>query len=143
MKMKENHIVPLSCQALSILAEIQPFTGSGRYVFPYNRGPDKPMSENTTLAALRRMGFDRDTMTPHGFRAMACTILNEQGWDRDAIERQMAHGERSKVRAAYHRAAYLPERRRMMQAWADYLDRLRAGETDEPDGHGPAGQGRR
>ena len=85
------------------------------------------MSENTVNAALRRLGYDKDTMTGHGFRHMASTLLNEQGWNRDAIERQMAHAERNQVRAVYNYAEYLPERRKMMQAWADYLDALKAG----------------
>jgi len=88
------------------------------------------MSENTVNAALRALGFDKDTMTGHGFRAMASTRLNELGWQPDVIERQLAHGERNKVRAAYNRAQYLPDRRKMMQAWADYLDQLRSG-TDK------------
>ena len=82
------------------------------------------MSENTVNAALRRIGYAKDQMTGHGFRSMASTILNEQGWSRDAIERQLAHGERNNVRSAYNFAEYLPERRKMMQAWADYLDTL-------------------
>ncbi|EQD32101.1 phage integrase, partial [mine drainage metagenome] len=85
------------------------------------------MSENTVNVALRRMGYDRTMMTGHGFRSMASTLLNEQGWNRDAIERQLAHAERDAVRAAYNYAEHLPERRRMMQAWSDYLDGLRAG----------------
>ena len=85
------------------------------------------MSENTVNAALRRMGYTTDEMTGHGFRAMASTLLNEQGWNRDAIERQLAHAERNDIRAAYNRAEHLPERRKMMQAWADYLDALRTG----------------
>jgi integrase len=85
------------------------------------------MSENTVNAALRRLGYDKDTMTGHGFRSLASTILHEQGWPSDIIERQLAHAERNKIKAAYNRAQHLPERRRMMQAWADYLDGLRAG----------------
>jgi integrase len=85
------------------------------------------MSENTVNAALRRLGYTKDQMTGHGFRSMASTHLNEQGWHRDAIERQLAHAERNEVRAAYNFAEHLPERRRMMQAWADYLDGLKAG----------------
>lgn len=85
------------------------------------------MSENTVLAALRRMGYGTNDMTGHGFRSMASTILNEQGWNRDAIERQLAHAERDNVRAAYNYAEHMPERRKMMQQWADYLDKLRAG----------------
>lgn len=127
MKMGEAHVVPLSTQSLAVLEEIRPLTGTGRYVFPSERGKDRPMSDGTVLAALRRMGYGSDAMTAHGFRAMASTILNEQGWNRDAIERQLAHAERNKVRAAYHRATHLPERREMMQAWADYLDGLRTG----------------
>jgi len=83
------------------------------------------MSENTVLAALRRLGYTGDEMTGHGFRSMASTLLNEQGWNSDAIERQLAHGERNTVRAAYNYAEYLPERKKMMQHWADYLDNLR------------------
>ncbi|RAS17582.1 integrase [Microvirgula sp. AG722] len=127
MKMREKHIVPLSDQAAAILRELHPLTGRGRYVFPGARTNGRPMSENTVNAALRRLGFDKDTMTGHGFRHMASTLLNEQGWNRDAIERQMAHGERNQIRATYNYAEYLPERRRMMQAWADYLGTLKEG----------------
>ena|SRR5690348_15901721 len=88
------------------------------------------MSENTINATLRRLGFDKETMTGHGFRAMASSLLNEQGWAPDVIERQLAHAERNKVRAAYNRAQYMAERRKMMQAWADYLDALKAGTTN-------------
>ncbi len=125
MKMREQHIVPLSRQALGILRELQPLTGEGKYLFPSPRSWDRPMSENAVLAALRRMGYSGDQMTGHGFRSMASTILNEQGWNRDAIERQLAHAERDEIRAAYNYAQHLPERRKMMQAWADYLDELR------------------
>ncbi len=126
MKAGELHIVPLSTQALAILSELRPLTGSGRYVFPSVRSRQRPMSENTVTAALRRLDYASGEMTGHGFRSMASTLLNEQGWHRDAIERQLAHGERNKVRAAYNYAEHLPERRKMMQAWADYLDGLRA-----------------
>jgi len=126
MKLREQHIVPLSRQAIKILEELQPLTGSGRYLFPSERTNTRPMSENTVNAALRRMGYTKDEMTGHGFRSMASTLLNEQGWNRDAIERQLAHGERNGVRAAYNFAEYLPARRKMMQEWADYLDGLRA-----------------
>jgi integrase len=127
MKMRAVHIVPLSSQAVAILAELQPLTGRGKYVFPGVRDHERPMSENTINAALRRMGYTSDQMTGHGFRSMASTLLNEQGWHRDAIERQLAHAERDSVRAAYNYAEHLPERKRMMQAWADYLDGLAAG----------------
>lgn len=125
MKMREAHVVPLAQQAVAILRELQPLTGRGQYVFPSIRSGQRPMSENTVNAALRRLGYDRDTMTGHGFRAMASTHLNEMGWAPDVIERQLAHAERNKVRAAYNRAQYLAERRKMMQTWADYLDALR------------------
>jgi integrase len=127
MKMDAVHIVPLSSQAVAILHEIQPLTGAGRYVFTGARTTTRPMSENAVLAALRRMGYTTDEMTGHGFRSMASTLLNEQGFNRDAIERQLAHAERDGVRAAYNYAEYLLERRRMMQHWADYLDGLKTG----------------
>ena len=129
MKMRDPHIVPLCTQAVAILTELQALTGRGRYVFPSARTPhgDRCMSENAVLAALRRMGYGKDEMTGHGFRSMASTLLNEQGWHRDAIERQLAHAERDNVRAAYNYAEHLPERRKMMQAWADYLDSLKNG----------------
>jgi integrase len=126
MKARVQHIVPLSQQALSVLEEVQPYSGDTRFVFPSERTWTRPMSENTVNAGLRRMGYSTDDMTAHGFRSMASTLLNEQGWNRDAIERQLAHGERDAVRAAYNYAQHLPERRKMMQAWADYLDTLRA-----------------
>lgn len=124
MKMREVHIVPLATQSIATVKELQALTGHGRYVFPGARTNGRPMSENTVNAALRRLGYAKDEMTGHGFRSMASTILNEQSWSRDAIERQLAHGERNNVRAAYNFAEYLHERRRMMQAWADYLDAL-------------------
>ena len=127
MKMRVIHVVPLSAQAVSILRELHPLTGGGKYVFPGTRTKDRPMSENTVLAALRRMGYGTNDMTGHGFRSMASTILNEQGWNRDAIERQLAHAERGNVRAAYNYAEHLPERQQMMQQWADYLDKIKAG----------------
>jgi len=127
MKMREEHVVPLSMQAVAILRELYPLTNTGRYLFPGARDRKRPMSENTVNAALRRLGYDGETMCGHGFRAMASTRLNEMGWAPDVIERQLAHAERNKVRAAYNRASYLAERRKMMQAWADYLDGLRVG----------------
>lgn len=127
MKMREQHIVPLSTQAVAILRELHALTGARRYVFPGARSSSRPMSENTVNAGLRRLGYAKDEMTGHGFRSIASTLLNEQGWHRDAIERQLAHAERDNVRAAYNFAEHLPERRKMMQAWADYLDGLKAG----------------
>lgn len=126
MKMKSDHIVPLSTQAITILQEIQPLTGNGQYIFPSVRSQTRPMSENTVTGALRRLGYKTGEMTGHGFRSMASTLLNEDGWHPDAIERQLAHAERNDVRAAYNHAEYLAERRKMMQAWADLLDKLKA-----------------
>lgn len=125
MKMKAPHVVPLSRQAVEILRRLQEINGTYDLVFP-GANPKRPMSKNTVLFALYRMGY-RSRMTGHGFRAIASTMLNEMGFNADVIERQLAHAERNKVRAAYHRAEYLAERRKMMQQWADYLDKLKAG----------------
>ena len=127
MKMRRPHRVPLSRQALDVLRDLQPISGGGRFLFPSVRSTVRPMSENTLNAALRRLGYGTDEMTTHGFRAMASTRLNEMsGWNPDAIERQLAHQEQDDVRRAYiHAAEYWPERVKMMQAWADYLDKLR------------------
>ena len=127
MKAGVLHIVPLSRQALTVLQEIKPLTGHGRYVFPSPRTNSRPMSDNAVLSALRRMGYKKDEMSGHGFRSMASTLLNEQGWNRDAIERQLSHGERNSVRAAYNYAEFMPERKKMMQGWADYLSAIKAG----------------
>ena len=128
MKMRQDHLVPLAPQVLAILDELRPLThGRGRFLFPSLRSADRPMSENTILAALRALGYAKEQMTGHGFRSMASTRLNEMGWPPDVIERQLAHRERNAVRAAYNRAEYLPERRKMMVAWADYLDGLKNG----------------
>ena len=126
MKMKALHIIPLSTQAVAILRELHPLTGTDRYLFPNVRTSTLPMAGNTILAAIRSMGYTSAEMTAHGFRHMASTLLNEQGFNADAIERQLAH-KASGVRATYNAAEYLPERRRMMQHWADYLDKLKAG----------------
>ncbi len=133
MKAREPHIVPLSRQAIAVLSELRPITGHGKYLFPSARSPRRPMSENTVNAALRRLGYAKDEMTGHGFRGMASTLLHEQGWSPDVIERQLAHAERNKVRAAYNHANHLAERRRMMQLWADYLDVLARGGAPPPD----------
>lgn len=124
MKMKRPHIVPLSAQALEALRNLQPITGHGIYLFPSIRTAARPMSDVTVNAALRTLGYAQGEMTGHGFRAMASSLLAEQGWSVDAIERQLAHVEKSKIRAAYHRSEHLEERRKMMQAWADYLEEL-------------------
>ena len=129
-KTDTQHIVPLARQAVEVLREIQPLTGRGKYVFHGERDHDRPMSDNAIRSALRRMGWANDEMTPHGFRAMASTILDNMGYKQEWLERQLAHEEPNKVKAAYKRDAwrmYLPERTAMMQAWADYLDKLKTG----------------
>ena len=125
MKMSRDHLVPLSRQAIAVLETLRPYSGAGRYVFPALRGDAEVMRSQTLVAALRRMGFDRSETSAHGFRAMASTLLNEQGYPPDVIERQLAHVPSNQVRAAYNRAEYLPERRKMMDEWANYLDALR------------------
>jgi len=132
MKSREAHLVPLSSQALVILRALEPVTGAGRYLFPSLRTTARPISNNTINAALRRLGYDKEQMTGHGFRSMASTCLNEQGWHPDLIELQLAHAERNQVRAAYNKAQRLGERRKMMPAWGDYLDALRAGAAVVP-----------
>ena len=128
MKMRQSHFVPLSAQALEILTELKQLTGMSKYVFPSARSMARPMSNNAILAALRRMGYEKDTMTAHGFRAMARTILDEVLQFRpDFIEHQLAHAVRDPNGRAYNRTAHLEERRKMMQKWADYLDSLKAG----------------
>ena len=125
MKMSRPHIVPLAHQVVEILHDLRPVSGHGRYVFPSARGGSRPMSENTVNGALRRLGYEKREITGHGFRSMASTLLHEQGWPSDAIERQLAHVEGNSVKAAYNYAEHLAERRRMMQVWADYLDGLK------------------
>ncbi|HYV35181.1 MAG TPA: integrase arm-type DNA-binding domain-containing protein [Gemmataceae bacterium] len=125
MKMKELHIVPLSKQAIAILRELEKLSGQRLHIFPNQHKPAAIMSENTMLYAIYRMGYHSRT-TGHGFRSTASTILNEHGFRADVIERQLAHSERDTVRAAYNHAQYLPERRKMMQWWADYLDGVAA-----------------
>lgn len=127
-KTKTEHIVPLSRQAVAILNELHPLTGTGRYVFPGARSPKRPMSENAILAALRGAGIPREEMTGHGFRAMARTLLDEAlHVPAHLIEHQLAHAVRDPLGRAYNRTAHLPERHAMMQQWADYLDKLRTG----------------
>ncbi len=128
MKRRLEHVVPLAKQALALLETLRGLTGDGKYVFPSIRTPARPMSENTVNAALRRLGYTKEDMTAHGFRAMASTLLNESGkWSSDAIERALAHKDKDAVRAAYHRGAHWNERVEMAQWWADYLDTLRKG----------------
>lgn len=129
MKMNTDHIVPLSDQAMALIDSIKPLTGGGQYVFPSIRAPrgDRPMSENTINVALRTLGWDGKEICAHGFRGSFCSIANERlKFSADAIERQLAHAERNKVRAAYLHSDFLDERRSLMQAWADFLDELRA-----------------
>ncbi len=127
-KLRVEHVVPLADQAVAILDDLFPLTGSeSGYVFPSVRSRSTCMSDNSLNAALRRLGYSNEQMTAHGFRAMASTRLNELGFPPDIIEKQLAHAERNKVRAAYNHASYLPQRREMMQFWADYLDSLKTG----------------
>lgn len=134
MKSGEPHIIPLASQAVEVLRELQPLTGRGRYVFPSARAGGRPMSDNAILVALRTIGIPKDELVGHGFRGMASTVLHEQGWNTEVIERQLAHAERNKVKAAYNHAQHMPERKRMMQSWADYLDGLRNGAEVIPIG---------
>jgi integrase len=129
MKMKRPHVVPLSRQVIKLLKEVGKYSRGGPYVFPSSFSASRYISDMGILNALRRMGYDKNAMTIHGFRSMASTLLNEQGYRPDVIEAQLAHGDRDAIRSAYNRASYLDERRRMMQKWADYLDRLREGES--------------
>ncbi|HUW00236.1 MAG TPA: integrase arm-type DNA-binding domain-containing protein [Gallionella sp.] len=129
-KTETQHIVPLARQAVDLLREIHPLTGHGKYVFHGERDHDRPMSDNAIRSALRRMGWSNEEMTPHGFRAMASTVLDNKGYKQEWLERQLAHEEPNKVKAAYKREAwrmYLPERTAMMQHWADYLDEITKG----------------
>lgn len=128
MKMRTAHIVPLCRQALSILEEIRPLTGHGKYVFPSTRSVERPISDNTLNACFRRMGYDNNTVTAHGFRATARTILDEVlGFRPDIIEHQLAHAVKDPNGRAYNRTAFIEDRRKMMQHWSDYLDGLKAG----------------
>lgn len=126
MKMSRPHMIPLSKQSIDIIEDLRPYTeDQSPYLFPSVRTMKRPMSDNTVLAALRRMGYTTEEMSGHGFRAMASTLLHENGWPSHCIELQLAHVERNNVKAAYNHALYLDERQKMMQWWADYLDKLR------------------
>jgi integrase len=128
MKTRQSHVVPLSKQALAVLRALHPVSGPTGFVFPQVRNASRPISNNTLNAALRTLGYTKLQASAHGFRSTARTLLNESGdWHSDAIERQLAHSEPNKVRGAYNSAQHMPERRKMMQAWADYLDQLRGG----------------
>ena len=125
MKGKRAHVVPLSRQVLELLKQVTPWTSDSPFVFPTIKSKKIPMSESTILVALRSMGYTKEQMTAHGFRTLASTNLNKQGWNRDVIELSLAHMETNAVRAAYNHAERLEDRRKMMQAWADWLDGLR------------------
>jgi len=128
MKMKVDHLVPLSTQALEILRSVQPITGHGQYVFPSLRTGERPMSENTVNASLRGMGYAKEVHSAHGFRAMARTIMDEVMGERvDLLEHQLSHAVKDVNGTSYNRTTHLPARRQMMQRWADYLDKLRIG----------------
>jgi len=133
MKMRDPHIVPLSRQAIDVLTQLLAINGEQRFVF-YSVQGRSHISNNTMLYALYRMGY-KSRMTGHGFRGLAATALRELGYSRDVVERQMAHAERNQVTAAYVHAEYLPERRKMMQRWADYLDELKVGQRYCPSHH--------
>ena len=125
MKMSRDHLIPLSRQSVAILRKLQAYSGKDVYVFPNYKTEKRSMSKSALLGAIRRLGFENDEMCPHGFRSMASTMLNELGYNGDWIERQLAHVPRNIIRGIYNRAEYLPERRKMMQEWADFLDELR------------------
>lgn len=125
MKMRREHLIPLSRQASQIFQETRELTGRHEFVFPSFRSKSRIMSENTINAALRSLGYEKGEVVGHGFRSTASTLLNEMGWAPDVIEAQLAHASQGNVRAAYNRAAWLDDRRRMLQAWADYLDELK------------------
>ena len=141
MKARVQHLVPLSRQALELLQKLRTISGDGEYVFPSLRHPSRPLHGGALNGALRLLGFESREVTPHGFRATACTLLNELGWRSEAIERQMAHGVSDSVRRHYNYAQHLPERRLMMQAWADYLDKLRASGSPAEEGSRVTGPG--
>jgi integrase len=134
MKARVQHLVPLARQALELLLKLRTISGDSEYAFPLLRDPSRPLHGAALSGALQSLSFDRNEVTPHGFRATACTLLNELGWRSEAIERQVAHGTANDVRRHYNYAQHLSERRLMMQAWADYLDELRtSGSTTRRD----------
>ncbi len=131
MKARVQHLVPLSRQPIELLRKLQTLTGYSEYLFPLIRDSGRPLHGTALSSAVQSLGFDRKEVTLHGFRATACTLLNEMGWRSEAIERQMAHGVSDSVRRHYNYAQHLPERRVMMQAWADYLDGLRSAQDQQ------------
>jgi integrase len=134
MKMDADHLVPLSTQAVAVLERMRPLTGDGVLVFPSPSKPKQALTANALLMMLRRMGYETGDITAHGFRATFSTTMNELGHEPDVIERALAHVAKDKVRAAYHRAAYLDERRDLLQSWADLVDSKRAGAEVIPIG---------
>lgn len=133
MKMRENHVVPLSRQAVEIFRQLEPYSGGRELVFPNRNDPTRPMSDGTVNSALRALGYDGGEVTGHGFRATAASALAEMGFRKEVIDRQLSHKERNQVLAAYvHQAEYIDERRKMMQAWGDHLEALRHGATVIP-----------
>ena len=129
---EDAHIVPLSQQVITRLQKLHKYTGKGKYIFPSPRGKSRPINSNSLRMALRGMGFDKETITSHGFRGTASTFLNSQCFRGDAIEAQLSHKDKNAIRAAYNHADYMPERQQMLQVWADYLDTLRTGEKVVP-----------
>ena len=125
MKMRRPHVVPLSSRCRAVVESLRTVTGAGRWLFPSGRTGGRCMSENGVRVALRGLGFGKDVITPHGFRAMFSTLANENGWDRDVIEKQLSHEERNAVRGAYNHAEYLQERVKLMEWWSNYLEGLR------------------
>ena len=128
-KPEDAHQVPLSSQAVKVLREVKQYTGNGKYVFPSARGRSRPMSNNAIRVGLRTMGFDNDTITAHGFRAVASTFLNTLGYRSEVIEAQLAHKDKNQIRSAYNHADYIEERTVMLQEWADYLEGLKHGDN--------------
>ena len=131
MKMRKDHLVPLSRQTINVLEQLREYSGDGVFVFPSYYDESKPFGKSVLLKAIMNMGFEKGEMCPHGFRSMASTLLNELGYNRDWIERQLAHVPHEQVRGIYNRAEYLAERTRMLQEWADYLDELREKAKEE------------
>ena len=137
MKMRREHIVPLSRQVKAILWELHDWTGGGEYLFPSAHSRGSVITDVTLLNGLRRLGYTREEMSIHGFRGIASTLLNEMGYNSDLIEMQLAHMDRDRTRAAYNQAQWLPQRKEMMQAWSDYLDKLKTetnGTNDRTEG---------
>lgn len=124
MKMRRPHLVPLSEQCQQVIEELRSVTGSGRWLFPSARSGGGCLSENGVRVTLRGLGFGKDVITPHGFRAMFSTVANEHGWDRDIIEKQLSHEERNSIRRAYNHAEYLEQRVKLIQWWSNYLEGL-------------------